>query len=152
MPKYQKIKIVCDATCRMPDNRGTGYSYTKGKSACGLVVVDDQGAVVEQRAKYLGELTVPQAEYEGLIFALDCAVEFCRHDIDVWMDSELVIKQMNGDYCIRSEAVKRLFDEVKRREQRFLGTVKYFHHERGSFWARAADALANAEYSRNHTG
>ncbi len=152
MPRYRKIKIVCDATCRMPDNRLTGYSYAKGKSACGFVVVDEQGAIVEQRSKYLGELTIPQAEYSSLIFALDGAVEFCRQDVDVWMDSELVVKQMNGDYCIRSEAVKLLFDEVKRCEQRFLGRVSYFHHSRGSFWARQADGLANAEYSRNQAG
>lgn len=152
MPKHRKIKIICDATCRMPDNRAIGYVYAKGKSACGFVVVDEQGTVLDQRSKYLGELTIPQAEYEGLIFALDGAVEFCRQDVDVWMDSELVVRQMLGDYCIRSDAVKLLYDEVRKRELRFLGKVSYFHHSRGSFWARQADELANAEYSRNHTG
>ncbi len=152
MAKHQKIKIISDATCRMADRRTNGAAYVKGKAACGSIILDNLGNILDQRTKYLGECTVPQAEYLGLIFALDVAVEFGRHDLEVWMDSELVIRQMVGDYCIRSEAVKILFDQVKRRELRFLGRVDYFHHNRGSFWARQADALANAEYSRNHTG
>jgi len=149
MSKHQTIKIISDATCRMPESR---LAYNKGKAAAGCIVVDPLGGILDQRAKYLGECTVPQAEYEGLIFALDVAVEFCRHNVEVWMDSELVIRHMTGDYCIRSEAIKILYDEVKRRELRFLGRVSYFHHTRGSFWARQADELANAEYSRNHRG
>ena len=152
MSKYHKIKIVCDACCRAPSDPVTGEMRYRGKSACGFVILDESNQIVLEQSKYLGELSPPQAEYEGLIFALDKAVEFCRGDIDVWMDSEVVIRQMNGDYCIRSESAKRLYDEVKKREGRFLGKVKYFHHDRGSLWARYADKLANAEYSRNHTG
>lgn len=152
MPRYQKIKMICDATCRIPDSKIPGIHYTRGKAACGYLIVDEQNNILAQGGKYLGELTVPRAEYEGLIFGLDMAVEFCRFYVEVWMDSELVVKQMNGDYCIRSAPVKELFDQVKVREQRFLGAVKYFHHSRGSFWGRHADKMANEEYSRNQTG
>ncbi len=152
MPKYRKLKIICDACCRAPSDPLTGEMFYRGKSACGFVLLDEQNNIVLEQSKYLGELSAPQAEYESLIFALDAAVEYCRGEIEVWMDSELVIRHMTGDYCIRSEAVKVLFDQVKRRELRFLGRVSYFHHSRGSFWARQADELANAEYSRNHTG
>jgi ribonuclease HI len=152
MPKFRKIKIISDACCRVPSDPGTGFMRSKGKSACGFVMLDEENKIIAERAKYLGELTAPQAEYEGLIFALDTAVEFCRQHVEIWMDSDLVIKQMNGDYCIRSEHVKPLFDEVKKLENRFLGQVNYFHHDRGSFWARHADRLANEEYSRNQTG
>ncbi len=152
MPKYRNIKVISDACCRVPSDPLTGAMHAKGKSACGFVMLDSESKIIEERAKYLGELTPPQAEYEGLIFALDTAVEFCRDRVEIWMDSELVIKQMLGDYCIRSRQVKLLFDEVKRLENRFLSKVRYFHHERGSFWARHADKLANEEYSRNQAG
>jgi ribonuclease HI len=152
MSKLHRVKIISDACCRVPSDKVTGAMHGKGKSACGFVMLDEQNNVVAEKSKYLGELTPPQAEYEGLIFALDTAVEYCRQHIEVWMDSELVVKQMNGDYCIRSENVKLLFDEVKKLESRFLMPVKYFHHERGSFWARQADKLANEEYSRNQAG
>ena len=152
MSKYRKLKLVSDACCRLQSDKATGVMHGKGKSACGFVMLDETGEVIAERTKYLGELTVPQAEYEGLIFALDTAVEFCRTRVEVWMDSEFVIRQMTGDYCIRSEHVKLLFDRVKLMEQRFLEPVQYFHHDRGSLWARRADKLANEEYSRNHTG
>lgn len=152
MAKYHKIKVICDACCRAPSNPFTGEMFHRGKSACGFIILDVEGQIICEQAKYLGELNVSQAEYEGLIFALDRAVEFCRGEVEVWMDSEVVIKQMNGDYCIRSSTAKQLFDEVKKREQRFIGPVKYFHHNRGSFWARHADKLANEEYSRNQAG
>jgi ribonuclease HI len=126
--------------------------HVRGKSACGFAIIDPADIVIEKRSKYLGELTVPQAEYEGLIFALDSAVEFCRGEVEVWMDNEVIVKQMNGDYCIRSQHIKSLFDEVKKLESRFLKPVRYFHHSRGSFWARYADKLANEEYSRNQAG
>ncbi len=147
-----KLKIVSDACCRIPARSGGLPAGVLGKSACGFLFLDQNNKVVEQKALYLGECTVPEAEYAGLIFALDYAVEFCRQDIDVWMDSELVIRQMNGVYCLRAPLIKKWFDEVKRMEQRFLGKVRYFHHDRGTFWAREADKLANSEYSRLHSG
>ena len=153
MPKLRKIKIISDACCRAPSDPKTGAITGRGKSACGFALLNaEDNNIVEERAKYLGEMSAPQAEYEGLIFALDTAVEFCREQVEVWLDSELVVKQMTGDYCIRSPYVKPLFDTVKILERRFLQPVRYFHHDRGSFWARHADGLANAEYSRNQAG
>ena len=114
-------------------------------------MVGGQDEIVEQRAKYLGELTIDQAEYRAVIFALDRAAAFCRREIEVWMDSEVVVGQLNGLFCLRSDRIKPLFDEIKELESRFY-KVTYFHHSRGSFWARAADKIANEEYSRLQKG
>lgn len=152
MPKYNNIKIVSDACCRVPARQGALFPAARGKSACAFLMLDEQENIIAQRARYLGECTPPEAEYAGLIFALDSAVEYGRNNVEVWMDSELVIRQMNGDYCIRSPQIKIWFDEVKRMERRFLGAIHYFHHDRGTFWAREADKLANGEYSRLHSG
>lgn len=152
MSRYQTIRVISDATCRVPASGVPHVIWNRGKAACGFLITDMEGNVLAERSKYLGEMSIPQAEYWGLIWGLDAAVEFCRQNVEVWMDSELVIRQMNGDYCIKSELVKPLFDEVKKMENRFLGTVRYYHHNRGSRWARVADKLANDEYSRIHAG
>ena len=149
---YSKLRVICDACCRVPDFRQNIPRHkARGKSACGYVFVDSGGRVVSQKAKYLGDLTVDQAEYHALIFALNNASGFCRQEVEVWMDNEIAVGQLNGFYCLRSERIKPLFDQVKKLEMRFA-KVSYFHHSRGSFWARAADKLANEEYSRLRKG
>jgi ribonuclease HI len=149
---YSKLRVICDACCRVPAFRQNIAPHKAlGKPACGYVMLDGGGGIIEQRAKYLGEFTVDQAEYYALIFALDNASGFCRRLVEVWMDNEIAVGQLNGFYCLRSERIKPLFDEVKKLEMRFE-KVSYFHHSRGSFWARAADKLANEEYSRLQTG
>jgi ribonuclease HI len=146
MPKYKKIKIACDACCHKP-NAHLG-NVGKGKSAGGAVFVDDSGNMVSEHGTYLGEMTPPQAEYSTLIYAMDKAAEICRGDIEVWMDSEFVIRQMNGDYGIRSANMKPLYDHVKQLEGRFT-SVKYFHHSRTTTLAKKADQLAEQEYKRH---
>ena len=146
------LKIVCDACCRVPENRQHIIPHkARGKSACSYLMLGGRDEVVEKKAKYLGEVTIDQAEYSGVIFALDRAAAFCRREIEVWLDSEVVVGQLNGLYCLRSDRIKPLFDEIKKLEMRFA-KVSYFHHSRGSFWARAADKIANEEYSRLQKG
>jgi len=64
------------------------------------------------------------------------------------MDSEFVIRQLNGAYAIRAKSIKPLYDQVKQLESRFNGEVKYYHHSRDSDWAIEADELANEEYNK----
>jgi len=149
MAKYKKLKVVCDACCHVPNahllSRGG-----KGKSAGGVIFIDENGAVVSEFGIYLGELTPPQAEYGTLIKAIDKASAICRDHIEVWSDSEFVVKQLNGDYGIKSENMKPLYDEVKKLEGRFR-TVKYFHHGRSATLAKKADQLAEREYRKNQS-
>ena len=100
--------------------------------------------------KYLGEKTPPQAEFEGLVFALDKASEVLNRNknIDVWMDSELVIKWMNKVYRLKQDHIKPIYDDANKKAQRFT-EVKYFHHPRTSEYAIRADRLADNEYKKN---
>ena len=98
--------------------------------------------------KYLGEMTVPEAEFRGLIFALDQAVSISRYDIEVWMDSELVIKWMKGEYRMKKEHIRPLFDEAKKYEQRFRN-IEYFHHLSTSILAKRAHKLAEKAYNES---
>jgi len=144
MAKYKKLKIVCDACCHKPNSHLGNIG--KGKSAGGILFISDN-VDIERFGVYLGEMTPPQAEYSTMIKALDKAAGICRDEIEVWMDSELVIKQMNGDYGIKSENMKPLYDEVKKLEKRF-SNVKYYHHKRDAKLAKEADKLAEIEYKK----
>ena len=65
------------------------------------------------------------------------------------MDSELVVRQLNGDYGIKSDNMKPLYDQVKNLERRFLKGVRYFHHPRTTKLAKRADQLAELEYRKH---
>lgn len=141
-----KTKIIVDArvqvaNAHLPNRTG------KGKSSCGVLIIDELGREFIF-SKYLGEMTVPEAEFRGLIFALDQAAAICRYDVEVWMDSELVIKWMNGDYRMKKEHIRPLFDEAKKYSQRF-NSVEYFHHHRETELAKRADKIAEEEFKKN---
>ena len=69
-----------------------------------IIFLDDAGKRLP-----LGALTVSQVEYRTLIHALEKASAMCDGEIEVWMDSELVVKQLNGEYAVKSENLKPLF-------------------------------------------
>ena len=142
-------KIVVDATCRIPDANKKGRGGV-GESACGVLIIDDSGQEHEF-SSYLGHKTVPQAEFEGLIFALDRASEVLRRNqkVEVWMDSDLVVKWMNKVYKLKKEHIKPLFDRANELAQRFA-SVEYYHHSRDCDLARRADALACAKYQEHN--
>lgn len=141
-----KTKIIVDACCHIPNSHIQGRTG-KGKAACGVLVIDHAGQEFEF-SKYLGEMTVPEAEFRGLIFALDQTVSITRFDIEVWMDSELVINWMTGKYRMKKEHIRHLFDEAKNNAQRF-NSVEYYHHSRSTQLGVRADNLADLEYKKN---
>jgi len=146
MPR-NKLKIVTDSCCKIASAHLPGRS-SKGYAACGVLFLDEENQVISEHSQYLGEMTVPQAEYRGLIFALDKASGVCRGELEVWMDSEFVVRQLNGDYGIKSDNMKPLFHEVKALEHRFSKGVRYFHHPREAELAVRADQLANKELKK----
>jgi ribonuclease HI len=147
MAKYEKLKIVCDASCRIPKANVPGR-IGKGKSAAGVIFLDDKDIIIEATGSYLGEMTPPQAEYNALIKALDGASQFCRKNLEIWLDSELVVKHLTGEYALKSENIKPLYDQVKALEKRFVGKVEYYHHPRTAKLAKEADKLANQELNK----
>lgn len=143
MAKHHYLKIVTDACCHKPNN-----IIGIGKSAGGYFFVDENNVVISEHACYFGDMTPPQAEYSTLIKALDKASGVCRGSIEVWMDSEFIVKQMNGIYGIKADNMKPLFDEVKKLTGRFQ-SVKFYHHSRETELGKKADKLAEAEYRKH---
>jgi ribonuclease HI len=142
-----KTRVIVDACCHvanahLPGRAGRGYC------ACGVLIIDACGQELEH-AKYLGEMTVPEAEFQGLIYALDKASECTRHEIEVWMDSELVIKWMRKEYRLKKDHIKPLYDKAETLSRRFQ-SVEFFHHSRNTVNAKWADRIAAAEYDKHH--
>jgi ribonuclease HI len=79
-----------------------GSRGNPGPSAAAYAICNMDDNVVEKSGKYLGEITNNQAEYQGLIGGLERAIELNIKALSVFMDSELVVKQINGIYKVKN--------------------------------------------------
>lgn len=96
-----------------------GARGNPGPAAAGAVILDEKGAVLKEISDYLGETTNNVAEYEALVRVLKSAHEMfgaklTDMHVDIRMDSELIVRQMQGKYKIKSPLLKPRFSEVKR--------------------------------------
>jgi len=80
-----------------------------GPSGAGVVIVDADGEVLDEGAHYLGERTNNQAEYEALILGLSKVREINPKRAQVYSDSELLVKQMRGEFRVKNAKLKPLF-------------------------------------------
>jgi ribonuclease HI len=141
-------RIYVDACCHIA-NAHIKDRIGHGRSACGGFIVDTDNNEYEF-SKYLGDKTVPEAEFEGLIFALDKASEVLKRNqaVEVWMDSELVVKWMNKEYKLKKPHIKPLYDQATVLSQRFA-SVKFYYHSREMEPAKKADRIAESEYRKH---
>ena len=117
-----------------------GSRGNPGPSGYGAVVEDPQGRVVGRLSEFLGVQTNNYAEYSGLLAVLQWAIENGAKRLRVVSDSELMVKQMKGQYKVASPVLRPLWEEAKRRAGR-LDHFEMRHTLRGG--NREADRLAN---------
>jgi len=110
-----------------------------GPAALGFVISSD-GQELFSRGEVLGQLTNNQAEYRALMAGLDAVRQLGFHRVDIAMDSELVVRQLEGRYKVKNEGLKPLHAELMATLARFADW-KIRHVPRGQ--NAAADALAN---------
>ena len=91
-----------------------GARGNPGPAAYGYVVLDPAGREVEARGEFLGSATNNVAEYRGLIACLDAASRHGAKAARVYMDSELVIRQMTGQYRVKNAGLKPLHEQARR--------------------------------------
>jgi ribonuclease HI len=96
-----------------------GSRGNPGPAAYGVVVRDPRGEIVARLKKYIGSNTNNVAEYFGLIAALDYAQNHGIRALRIESDSELMVKQMRGQYKVKSEELKPLFERAKKMSQTF---------------------------------
>jgi ribonuclease HI len=91
-----------------------GARGNPGPAAIGVVVADAAGAVVEQLGEPIGETTNNVAEYRALLRGLERARALGADEVEVVGDSELVAKQVNGQYKVKHAGLKPLHAEALR--------------------------------------
>ncbi|MCL5435507.1 MAG: ribonuclease HI family protein [Patescibacteria group bacterium] len=117
-----------------------GARGNPGPAAYGVAIFDESGRLVEKFKKYLGELTNNQAEYEGVVAGLSKAAEFTASEIDFYLDSELVVKQLKGEYKIKNPGLQPLAAKVLALTNKF-SRVNFHHVPREK--NKLADQLVN---------
>jgi ribonuclease HI len=83
-----------------------------GPAGVGVLLTDEKGDPLLEDSRFLGERTNNQAEYEALIFGLSKVKELNPRSVKVFSDSELMVKQMRGEYRVKNELLKPLFKEA----------------------------------------
>ena len=101
-----------------------GSRGNPGPGALGYVLCDPQGREVEARGEYVGVCTNNVAEYRSLIAGLGAAARHGARTLVVRMDSELVVRQMLGQYKVKNEGLKLLHAEARTAVTR-VGVVRF---------------------------
>lgn len=123
-----------------------GARGNPGPAAYGVVIRNPKGEVLEELGQYLGIQTNNIAEYSGLLAALEYAERKKIQSLKILSDSELLVRQMRGQYRVKNPALKQLFD----RAQAITRTLQKFsieHVPRES--NKDADRLVNQVLDRH---
>ncbi len=86
-----------------------GARGNPGPAAYGYVLEADDGTVLDARGEAIGVATNNVAEYRALVAGLEKAVELGVDELEVVSDSELLVRQMRGDYRVKNAALRELF-------------------------------------------
>jgi probable phosphoglycerate mutase len=101
-----------------------GSRGNPGPAAYGYVLEAEDGTVLDARGEAIGTATNNVAEYRGLLAGLEAALERGVEEIEVISDSELLVKQMRGEYKVKNEALRELVDDAHALADR-LARVRY---------------------------
>jgi ribonuclease HI len=122
-----------------------GSRGNPGPAGYGVFVQGEDGAPLAELSDFLGVRTNNYAEYQGLLASLAWAVEHGVEALRVVSDSELMVKQIKGQYSVKSPDLKPLYEEAKRRSAK-LDRFEMQHVLRGK--NKEADRLANEAMDR----
>src|SRR5947209_6692343 len=102
-----------------------GARGNPGPAGYGVVIEDESGGKIKELSQYLGRQTNNYAEYSGLLAALKFALQRGERALKVLSDSELLVKQMNGQYKVRSAPLI----ELHRRAKEMTAQLQWFRIE-----------------------
>ena len=83
-----------------------GSRGNPGPSGAGGIIINQEGFVIEEISEYLGRQTNNYAEYMALLLTLQRVVKLNIKSVKIFMDSELIVKQMKGEYKVKNESLK----------------------------------------------
>jgi ribonuclease HI len=129
-----------------------GARGNPGPAAIAFLALTETGEVVKTDSRFIGTCTNNQAEYNALNAALQFAIAAKAEDVVCQLDSELVVKQLNGEYSVKNSELQKLW-----RTARELGgcfkKVSFVNVPRSNPYISRADALVNKtldEEARKH--
>ena len=112
-----------------------------GPAAFGYLLADERGDEIEAAGQAIGRATNNVAEYRGAIAALEAAARHGATELELRLDSELIVRQIQGRYRVKNAALKPLYADLKALTER-IPKFSIRHVPRAQ--NTAADALANA--------
>jgi ribonuclease HI len=131
---HRKVIIHSDGGCRK-----------SGESVCGASITTPEGVEIATVSLNLGPGTNNTAEYLSAIYGLRKAIELGAKEVDLFMDSQLVVRQVTGEYTVTKNHLKPYFKELKAHLGLFRKwTVNHIKRE----FNKRADELANLAYSK----
>jgi ribonuclease HI len=122
-----------------------GSRGNPGPAGFGVYIQDSTGKVLAELSQYLGKQTNNFAEYSALLAALEFAIAQGHRSLRVVSDSELMVKQMKGQYRVNSPELRPLYEEARRRVPQLEHfQIQHVLREKN----RHADRLANLAMDR----
>lgn len=128
--KNKKLILYTDGCCR----------GNPGPAGIGVVIRGPAKNIVKEVSEYIGEATNNIAEYNALIRGLEEAALLGAEEVAVFMDSELVVKQLSGEYRVKDNDMKELFSKAAAELKNFKSfEIKHIDRSKN----KEADKLAN---------
>jgi len=125
-------------------NSDGGARGNPGPGAIAVIVRED-GKILTKYSAFIGKFVTNNiAEYEALIKVLELASQFTKEEVTCILDSELVVKQLLGEYRVRNPKLLPLFLKVQKLQEHFK-KIKYIHVSREDKFQIIADELLNQE-------
>ena len=130
-------------------NSDGGSRGNPGPAAIGVVIRDTEKILEKYSEKLKGNLTNNVAEYRALIKALELAKKYTKDELTCFLDSELVVKQMLGEYSVNDKKLIPLFLTVQKLQENF-NKINYKHVSRSDKFQKIADYILNQELDKSN--
>ena len=127
-------------------NSDGGSRGNPGPGAIGVIIRNDD-EIIKSHSEKIGTCTNNIAEYLALIKALELASDYTKDELTAVLDSELVVKQLSGEYKVKNEKLIPLFMKVRKLQDNFK-RVNYFHVFREDKYQKIVDRLLNKELDK----
>ena len=125
----KEIKIYCDG----------GSRGNPGPSAAGVVITTTDDRVLAEYCEYLGIQTNNFAEYSAVLLALRNLNEYKDYRLKFYLDSQLVVRQLNGEYKVKNTNIKNLYEQIISQIEDIQISFEHVYRE----YNKLADAQVN---------
>ena len=127
-------------TKRLIINTDGGSRGNQGPAAIGAAIKDEEGRLITSISQPIGRATNNEAEYRAIIAALEKAIQLGAKQVEMRSDSELIVRQINGQYRVKKASLQPLYQQVQQLRSRLGGfTITHIPREQNA----EADSLAN---------